>query len=195
MSSATRLYSHERWTDESRMLSGLSCRRTRACGIRPFVARSELQSREPLEVLREYVSTNGLKFTRQRELIAEVFFNAGGHLTVEDLLEYVREQDPQVSLATVYRTMKLLTECGLADAHRFRDRLVRYEPSEDEHHDHIICTDCGKIVEFFNPKLEQLQERIAGDHGFRLTEHRMELYGNCTQDECDGKKPRRRKRR
>lgn len=141
-------------------------------------------------MLRAYVAENGLKFTRQRELIAEVFFGAGGHLTVEDLLERVRVQDPQVSLATVYRTMKLLTECGLADAHRFGDRQVLYEPSEgeDEHHDHIICVDCGKIVEFYNAKLERLQETIAGEHGFTLSEHRMELYGSCTDPECEGKR-------
>lgn len=161
------------------------------------MAATEANTRDPLDVLREYVASNGLKFTRQRELIAEVFFGEAGHLTVEDLLERVREQDPQVSLATVYRTMKLLTECGLADAHRFGDRHVRYEPSEgeDEHHDHIICTECGKIVEFFNPRLERLQEEIAVEHGFNLTEHRMELYGTCIQSDCDGKKPRRRKRR
>lgn len=147
-------------------------------------------SNEPLEVLRAYVSTNGLKFTRQRELIAEVFFSTGGHLTVEDLLEHVREQDPQVSLATVYRTMKLLTECGLADAHRFGDRHVLYEPNEsdDEHHDHIICLTCGKIVEFFNNNLERLQEEISQKHGFTLKDHRMELYGTCTDEQCEGKK-------
>lgn len=145
------------------------------------------EDRAPLDVLRTYVADNGLKFTRQRELIAEVFFGAGGHLTVEDLLERVREQDPHVSLATVYRTMKLLTECGLADAHRFGDRQVLYEPSEgdDEHHDHLICTECGNIVEFFNSKLEQLQESIASEHGFDLTAHRMELYGTC--QDCQSK--------
>ncbi|HJL42239.1 MAG TPA: transcriptional repressor [Myxococcales bacterium LLY-WYZ-16_1] len=136
---------------------------------------------EALETLRDYVAKHGLKFTRQRELISEVFFKSGGHLKVEDLLERVREVDPQVSLATVYRTMKLLTECGLAEPHRFGDGHTRYEPTEgdDEHHDHIICSDCGRIVEFFNAQLEQLQEEIARSHGFRLKSHRMELYGTC----------------
>ncbi len=136
---------------------------------------------EALETLRAYVAKNGLKFTRQRELIADVFFRAGGHLKVEDLLERVRQADPQVSLATVYRTMKLLTECGLAEPHRFGDGHTRYEPSEgeDEHHDHIICTECGRIIEFFNPELEALQESIASAHGFIVTRHRMELYGTC----------------
>ncbi len=144
-------------------------------------ALAELEADERLDHLRSYVAQNGLKFTRQRELIADVFFKTGGHLKVEDLLEQVRAEDPQVSLATVYRTMKLLTDCGLAEPHRFHDGHVRYEPSEgdDEHHDHLICTECGRIVEFFNPALEELQERIAADHGFTVHTHRMELYGAC----------------
>ncbi|MEL6185539.1 MAG: transcriptional repressor, partial [Myxococcota bacterium] len=170
-------------------IGGLSSPRRRELWYPSWVSSSDPSPRDPLEVLREYVSENGLKFTRQRELIAEVFFEASGHLTVEDLLEQVRKQDPQVSLATVYRTMKLLTECGLADAHRFGDRQVLYEPSEgdDEHHDHIICTDCGKIVEFFDESLEKRQDTIAETHGFRLQHHRMELYGACTRVDCEGK--------
>ena len=142
---------------------------------------NETTKDEPLEVLKDYVAKNGLKFTRQRELIADVFFKAGGHLKVEDLLDRVREVDPQVSLATVYRTMKLLTECGLAEPHRFRDGHTRYEPSEgeEEHHDHLICTECGRIVEFFNSDIERLQEQIAASFGFEVAHHRMELYGKC----------------
>lgn len=136
---------------------------------------------DPKTILQSYVSKNGLKFTRQRELIAEVFFKAGGHLKVEDLLEQVREEDPHVSLATVYRTMKLLTECGLASPHRFGDRHVLYEPADHshDHHDHLICNACGKIVEFFNEDIEELQERVAKANGFTVTHHRMELYGLC----------------
>lgn len=138
---------------------------------------------DPREVLREYVAANGLKLTRQRELIADVFFDSGGHLKVEDLLERVREKDPNVSLATVYRTMKLLTECGLASPHRFGDRHVRYEPTDqdEEHHDHLICTKCGRIVEFFNEEIEALQERVAEENGYVVTHHRMELYGLCAK--------------
>jgi len=147
---------------------------------------SDAAKDDPLGVLREYVAENGLKFTRQRELIADVFFKSGGHLKVEDLLERVREVDPQVSLATVYRTMKLLTECGLAEPHRFHDGQTRYEPSEgdDEHHDHLICTECGRIMEFFNPEIERLQEQIAESFGFRVQDHRMELYGTCNEPEA-----------
>ncbi len=141
---------------------------------------------EPRDVLREYVAKNGLKFTKQRELIADVFFSSEGHLKVEELLEKVREQDSQVSLATVYRTMKLLTDCGLAHPHRFGERQTVYEPTEgdEEHHDHIICDDCGKIVEFVDDRIEELQEEAASRAGFRLTNHRMELYGRCLRRDC-----------
>jgi Fur family ferric uptake transcriptional regulator len=133
------------------------------------------------EILRAYVAKQGLKFTRQREMIAEAFFKSKGHLSVEELLQIVREIDPQVSLATVYRTMKLLTECGLAAAHHFGDGFTRYEvaDSEDEHHDHLICTSCGKIVEFYNEDIEALQNQIAASYSFNVRHHKMELYGLC----------------
>lgn len=155
------------------------------CGTVPALS-TEI---DPLDTLRTYVSSNGLKFTRQRELIAEVFFKEGGHLKVEDLLERVRQEDAQVSLATVYRTMKLLTECGLAEPHNFGDGHTRYEPSEgeDEHHDHLICRQCGQIVEFYNAELEALQETIAKAHGFDIQDHRMEIYGDCKDPNCSRK--------
>jgi Fur family ferric uptake transcriptional regulator len=139
-----------------------------------------------LEVLREYVARHGLKLTRQRELIAEVFFNAGGHLGAEELLDRVRKEQPHVSLATIYRTMKLLTECGLASSHRFDDRQTVYEPSDgnEEHHDHLICTDCGKITEFCDPRIEQLQDKVAAQHGFVVNHHRMELFASCLDQNC-----------
>lgn len=98
-------------------------------------------------------------------------------------MERVRQLDPQVSLATVYRTMKLLTEVGLASPHRFGDRITRYEPSEHdhEHHDHLICTACNKIIEFVNEKIEHLQHEVAEANGFLVTHHKMELYGLCAQ--------------
>lgn len=145
---------------------------------------------EPLAVLRAYVSKHGLKFTKQRELIAEVFFGGEGHLTAEELLDRVREQDSQVSLATVYRTMKLLTDCGLANPHRFGERQTVYEPSEgdEEHHDHIICRDCGHIYEFLDERIEALQEQVAAQYGMKLSDHRMELYGSCIQSDCPHRK-------
>jgi Fur family ferric uptake transcriptional regulator len=137
--------------------------------------------RDPLEVLQHHIDRRGLKLTRQRRLIAEVFFDAGGHVAADQVWDRVRHTDPNVSLATVYRTMKLLTECGLAAPHRFDGTSVRYEPAaeEEEHHDHLICVKCGRIVEFVNESIEALQERVAREAGFVVHHHRMELYGEC----------------
>lgn len=136
---------------------------------------------DPRQVLKQYLLRHGLKASRQRDLIAEVFFSAPGHLRVDELLQEVRKLDGKVSQATVYRTMKLLTECGLAAARNFLDGQTRYERNDDsvKHHDHLICTECGKIVEFVNSRIEELQNRVALEHGFVVTHHKMELYGLC----------------
>lgn len=136
---------------------------------------------DPRDVLKSYIAKHGLKTSRQRELIAEVFFQAGGHLSIDELLERVRHADARIGQATVYRTMKLLTKCGLAESRQFGDGHTRYEPVDDheEHHDHLICTSCGKIVEFHNSQIEALQARVAEKHGYTVTHHKMELYGLC----------------
>jgi Fur family transcriptional regulator, ferric uptake regulator len=132
------------------------------------------------EVLARYMAERGLKSTRQRSLIIDAFFSLGGHLSVEELWSKVREQDAKVSVATVYRTMKLLAECGLAHARNFGDGQTRYEAAAGrDHHDHLICTECGRIVEFENDRIEAMQEAVARKHGFRVTSHKMELYGLC----------------
>lgn len=132
------------------------------------------------QVLERYMAQHGLKSTRQRSLIVDAFFDQDGHHTVEDLWSRVREQDKRVSVATVYRTMKLLTDCGLAHARNFGDGQTRYEPAVGRHHhDHLICTQCGLIVEFENDKIEQLQDAVARKHGFSVVSHKMELYGLC----------------
>ena len=139
---------------------------------------------DPHQVLKDYLLRHGLKASRQRDIIAEVFFHTGGHLRVDELLQRVRKIEPRVSQATVYRTMKLLTDCGLAAPRNFLDGQTRYERSDEkgEHHDHLICTHCGKIVEFVDSRIEELQDRVAVKHGFTVTHHKMELYGLC--DSC-----------
>jgi len=140
------------------------------------------------DALRAYISANGLKSSKQRELIADTFFVTGGHLRIEDLLEEVKKRNDGIGQATVYRTIKLLTECGLAEPHQFGDGHTRYEavtPDDDEHHDHLICILCGKIVEFMDERIETLQVKVARDHGFTVTDHKMELYGKCS--ECQKK--------
>ena len=132
------------------------------------------------EVLSRYMAEHGLKSTRQRTLIIDTFFGLHGHLSVEELWSKVREQDAKVSVATVYRTMKLLHECGLAHARNFGDGQTRYEAAVGrDHHDHLICTRCGRIVEFENDRIEALQDAVAKSHGFHVTSHKMELYGLC----------------
>lgn len=141
----------------------------------------ETQNKAPHDILRDYIVRHGLKASRQREVIADVFFKSGGHLRVEELLTEVRKLDARISQATVYRTMKLLTDCGLASARNFNDGGTRYELSDEsgEHHDHLICTSCDLIVEFVDAGIEELQDKVAQAHGFSVTDHRMELYGLC----------------
>jgi Fur family transcriptional regulator, ferric uptake regulator len=136
----------------------------------------------PSAVLGTYIEERGLKHSRQRERIAQVFFEMGGHVTVEQLVVRVRREDPRVSVATVYRTMKLLTDCGLAAARQFNGGHTRFEPAVGRaHHDHLICTGCGDIVEFANEKIEALQALVARRHGFEAESHRLELYGRCAR--------------
>jgi len=139
------------------------------------------------ETLARYIVEKGLKSTRQRDLIADTFLGQQGHLNVEELLEAVRGLDGRISAATVYRTMKLLTECGLADARRFDDGQTRYEPAIGRHHhDHLICKRCHAIIEFEDDRIEALQQAVARRHGFLVTNHKLELYGLCAQCQADG---------
>jgi Fur family ferric uptake transcriptional regulator len=122
----------------------------------------------------------GLRSTDQRRIIVETFFQAPNHVSIEELLAQVRLQDPRVGYATVYRTLKLLTECGVAFERRFGDGLTRYELADEEsHHDHLICVECGTIIEFEEPRIDQIEEEIAKRHGFALRSHKHEMYGVC----------------
>ena len=141
------------------------------------------------ELLRAYMARKGLRSTDQRRVIVDIFLASGDHVSIEELLSRVRAQDPRVGYATVYRTLKLLTECGVAFERKFGDGLTRYElADESSHHDHLICVDCGKIVEFEEPKIEELQESIAARHGFILKTHKHEMYGSCA--DCQAKAAR-----
>ena len=150
---------------------------------------------ERMQRFEDALRERGLKSTSQRDDIAKVFFAEGGHRSVEELYAAVRTVNPRVGYATVYRTLKLLKECGLAAERHFDDGQARYEPLEDEeqHHDHIICERCGKIVEFNSEQLEEQQERIARFLGFVLSHHRMELYGICS--ECRLGRPAKKKQK
>lgn len=129
-----------------------------------------------------YARSNGLKLTRQRSDILRTFLSTGKHVGVEELLRRVRRRNPGVGHATVYRTMKVFVEAGLAAERHFADGVTTWEPTggdEAEHHDHLICVACGAIVEFTDDRIEGLQDEVAAAHGFELTQHRLELYGRC----------------
>ena len=135
---------------------------------------------EKKERLKTFMKQKGFKSTRQRDLIASEFFKCEDHITADDLYRIIHKRHKEIGSTTVYRTLKLLEESGLATARVFADQLTRYEPvSEDEHHDHLICLDCGSITEFEDPKLERLQEKIASDFGFSIVDHKMEFYEYC----------------
>jgi len=149
--------------------------------------RTRTRERAPAEVaerlrgvLARHIERLGLKHSRQREVVADVFFAAEGHVAVEVLVQEVRRVEPRVSVATVYRTMKLLAECGLAMPRQFGGAQTRYERSAGRpHHDHLICTACGEIVEFESERIAELQRRVARRHGFEVDRRRVELYGRC----------------
>ncbi len=131
-------------------------------------------------LLHDHMVKRGLRSTDQRRLIVETFFKAPNHISIEELLAEVRLKDSRVGYATVYRTLKLLTECGVAFERKFGDGLTRYElADESSHHDHLICVECGKIIEFEEPQIEELQERVAARYGFVLKTHKHEMYGTC----------------
>lgn len=130
------------------------------------------------EALARYLEDHNLKRTQQREAILEVFLSTRGHVTSEDLYQRIRDKHPHIGYTTVYRTMKLLCEAGLAAERHFDDGVTRYE-IQHEHHDHLVCVRCGRIVEFECSMIESAQDRIANEYGFRLLRHRHELYGHC----------------
>ena len=137
----------------------------------------------------EFIQRKGLKTTRQRNTIISVFFRLRGHISVEELLNEVKKVNPRIGYATVYRTLHLLVESNLVEERRFGDGLARYEGHSDvEHHDHMICLECGEISEFFNPRLEALQEKLAEENNFEIFRHRLELYGACKDKEACNKR-------
>lgn len=120
---------------------------------------------------------SGLRMTEQRRTIATVLEAADDHPDVEELYARASRVDPRISIATVYRTVKLFEESGILEKHEFGDGRARYETADREHHDHLIDMHSGEVIEFVDPEIEALQEKIAAKLGFRLMGHRLELYG------------------
>lgn len=128
----------------------------------------------------EHLRRRNLKRSAQREVVLEVFLGVDRHLSAEELHRLVRKKEPALGLATVYRTLSLLRECGLCREVRFEDGTTRYEHLfGHQHHDHLICTRCGQVVEVVDAGIEQLQEKLFARYGFQPQDHRMDLYGIC----------------
>jgi Fur family ferric uptake transcriptional regulator len=119
----------------------------------------------------------GLRITEQRRVIARVLSESVDHPDVDKLYERASAIDPRISIATVYRTVRLFEEAGILDRHDFGDGRARYEAAPEAHHDHMIDVETGKVIEFVDPELEALQRQIAERLGYRLVDHRMELFG------------------
>ena len=133
------------------------------------------------EIFLEHIQKAGLRRTGQRDLIMEIFLRTEDHLTSEDLYWLVQKKDPTVGHTTVYRTLKLLTEAGLAREVRFGDNKTYYEHHYNhQHHDHMICTECGKVIEFFSAAIEDLQDKMAEQFEFRPTHHSLRMWGVCS---------------
>lgn len=126
--------------------------------------------------LEQLCADKGLRITEQRRVIAKVLSESEDHPDVELLHSRASAVDPGISIATVYRTVRLFEEAGILDRHDFGDGRSRYEASPEAHHDHLIDVESGKVVEFVDPELESLQKQIAERLGYRLVDHRMELY-------------------
>ncbi|HUN49969.1 MAG TPA: Fur family transcriptional regulator [Candidatus Sulfotelmatobacter sp.] len=118
-----------------------------------------------------------MRMTEQRRVIARVLSSASDHPDVEELHRRAHKIDPKISIATVYRTVRMFEEAGILNRHDFRDGRSRYEEAREEHHDHLIDVTTGKVIEFQNSEIEELQKKIAERLGFRLVDHRLELYG------------------
>jgi Fur family ferric uptake transcriptional regulator len=138
-----------------------------------------------MQVFMNYLGQKKLKLTPHRELILEKFIAEEGHRSVEDIYRGVRQDDPRIGYTTVYRTMKLLADCGLAREIDLADGITRYEHLYNhDHHDHMICMRCGASIEFFNAGIEAVQDAASAQLGFKVLDHRLQIYGLCK--DCRG---------
>jgi Fur family ferric uptake transcriptional regulator len=142
------------------------------------------------DIFREHLRNNGMLVSGQREQILDIFLKIEEHPTINDIYDLVRKKHPQIGLATVYRTMKVICDAGLARETDFGGGIRRFEHKyKHQHHDHLICLNCGSIIEVLNPEIEKLQENLAKKHRFKALRHRMEIFGlckNCKSKETQG---------
>ncbi len=139
-----------------------------------------VERREELNVLGTYLQDHGLKHSQQREIILQHFLDTSGHMTVDDLYRVIHRKHPGIGRTTIYRALKLFVDAQLASAIELKDGLTRFEHKyRHAHHDHMICTECGTILEFLNTEIERLQDEIADAYGFTIESHRHQIFGQC----------------
>lgn len=137
------------------------------------------------DALDAYLARKNLKQTKQRKQIVELFIGLQTHLSAEELHEAARKDGQSVGLATIYRTLNLLADAGLAEQKSFGENRQVYEINmPGQHHDHLICIGCGDVIEFENEEIERLQDKVAAQHGFKLMTHRLDMFGYCKKDAC-----------
>ncbi len=139
--------------------------------------------------LNEYLAKAKLKHSKQRNQVIEYFIEMNDHVAAEELHQYAKEQDCNAGMATIYRTLNLLKDAGLVEQKQFADGRAVFELNKpNQHHDHLICTTCSRVIEFENDKIEMLQEEIAATYGIKLTHHSLDLFGVCQVKNCQYKK-------
>ncbi|MBT3399567.1 MAG: transcriptional repressor [Rhodospirillaceae bacterium] len=135
--------------------------------------------------IEQLCTDRGLKLTEQRRTIARVLSEAEDHPDVDQVYRRATQLDSRISIATVYRTVRLFEEANILEKHDFGDGRARYEEAHDDHHDHLIDVKTGKVIEFFNEEIEALKTKIARDHGYELIDHRLELFAKPIQSADD----------
>ncbi len=143
-----------------------------------------VNSEEVIDELKKIVKQKGLKYTEQREIVLNILINAEGHLSAEEIYNLIKskKRESSIGIATVYRALSFLEEVNLITSIAFGADGKKYESNTKEHHDHLICTNCGKIVEFMDNEIEKRQDNVAKKNNFKITSHSMQLYGVC--DTC-----------
>src|SRR5208282_6799338 len=143
--------------------------------------------REAQDILHRHLKSVGLKQTGQRDTILRSFLETRDHLSTDELHRLVQKKDARIGYTTVYRTLKLLAECGLASEVAFHDGVTRYEHQYNRRsHHHMVCTECGSSVEFFSPEIEKVEKEIGRKHRYQTTSHTFQVYGLCS--DCQKKK-------
>lgn len=140
-----------------------------------------VENEEIIDELKRIVKQKGLKYTEQREIVLNILIGAEEHLSAEEVYNQIKKQyaDTNIGIATVYRALSFLEEVDLITSINFGTDGKKYESNAKSHHDHLICTSCGKIIEFLDDEIEKRQERIAKKNKFKITSHSMQLYGIC----------------